>query len=184
MSARGRMREHHWGALDNFDWSYRAREEWSKLRDGDRLAVFNAAKAEIAASVAYNRASARIEKALDPSPECGCNCCQACARTQGARGAGGAVPADAVRSDRARRRCRVHAPGHAPAAAIDHPSHYTSHPSGVECITITEHHNFNVGNAIKYLWRAGLKGAATEDLKKARWYIDREIARMTKGGAA
>jgi len=69
-------------------------------------------------------------------------------------------------------------------AAIDHPSHYTSHPSGVECITITEHHNFNVGNAIKYLWRAGLKGAATEDLKKARWYIDREIARVSKGGTA
>lgn len=64
---------------------------------------------------------------------------------------------------------------------INHPPHYTAHPLGVECIDITEHHNFNVGNAIKYLWRAGLKdGAAhTEDLKKAAWYVDREIKRTT-----
>lgn len=61
---------------------------------------------------------------------------------------------------------------------VNHPSHYTDHPSGVECITITEHHNFCVGNAIKYLWRAGLKGDAVEDLKKAAWYIDREIQRQ------
>jgi hypothetical protein len=70
---------------------------------------------------------------------------------------------------------------------IDHPKHYTSHPSGVECIQIAEHHNFNTGNAIKYLWRAGLKEDANktpadkhlEDLKKAAWYIDREIKRLT-----
>ena len=61
--------------------------------------------------------------------------------------------------------------------AVDHPTHYTSHPSGVECITITEHMNFCLGNAVKYLWRAGLKQDALEDLKKARWYLDREIAR-------
>jgi hypothetical protein len=48
----------------------------------------------------------------------------------------------------------------------------------VECIQVTEHLNFCIGNAIKYLWRAGLKGATVEDLKKARWYIDREIARL------
>jgi hypothetical protein len=63
---------------------------------------------------------------------------------------------------------------------IDHPPHYASHPSGVECITIVETMCFNVGNAIKYLWRAGLKGDALEDLKKARWYVDREIARRSK----
>lgn len=63
---------------------------------------------------------------------------------------------------------------------INHPSHYTSHPSGVECIDVTEHYGFCVGNAIKYLWRAGLKGDAIEDLKKARWYIDREIRRREK----
>ena len=62
-----------------------------------------------------------------------------------------------------------------PAASVDHPPHYTSHPSGVECIQITEHMNFNVGNAIKYLWRCDQKGKHIEDLKKARWYIDREI---------
>ncbi|MFW6598147.1 DUF3310 domain-containing protein [Propionibacteriaceae bacterium Y2011] len=58
------------------------------------------------------------------------------------------------------------------------PDHYRSHPSGVECITITEHLNFCVGNAIKYLWRAGLKGDALTDLRKARWYVDREIVRL------
>lgn len=58
---------------------------------------------------------------------------------------------------------------------VNHPSHYTSHPSGVECITITEHYGFNIGNCIKYLWREGLKGNDIEDLEKARWYLDREI---------
>ena len=58
---------------------------------------------------------------------------------------------------------------------INRPKHYTKHPSGVECIQITEHFNFNLGNAIKYIWRCGLKGDELEDLKKARWYIEREI---------
>ena len=61
---------------------------------------------------------------------------------------------------------------------VNHPKHYTEHPSGVECIEVTEHMNFCVGNAIKYLWRAGLKGEQVEELRKARWYIDREIARI------
>ena len=61
---------------------------------------------------------------------------------------------------------------------VNHPKHYTEHPSGIECIEITEHMNFCVGNAIKYLWRSGLKGEQVEDLRKARWYIDREIARI------
>lgn len=62
---------------------------------------------------------------------------------------------------------------------VNHPSHYTSHPSGVECIQITEHMNFNIGNAMKYLWRAGLKSDdAREDLMKARWYADRELERL------
>ncbi len=60
---------------------------------------------------------------------------------------------------------------------VNHPQHYTQHPSGIECITITEHFNFNVGNAIKYLWRAGLKDDAIQDLEKANWYISREISR-------
>lgn len=56
---------------------------------------------------------------------------------------------------------------------VSHPSHYTSHPSGVECIQITRHYNFNIGNAIKYLWRNGLKDedAQIQDLEKAIWYI-------------
>lgn len=65
-------------------------------------------------------------------------------------------------------------------ANIEHPSHYTSHPSGIECIQITEHMNFCLGNAIKYIWRADLKCDAIEDLRKARWYIDREIQRREK----
>ena len=40
---------------------------------------------------------------------------------------------------------------------VNHPKHYTSHPSGIEAIQITEHYDFCVGNAIKYLWRSGLK---------------------------
>ena len=58
---------------------------------------------------------------------------------------------------------------------VDHPQHYMNHPSGIECIQITEHMGFNLGNAIKYVWRADLKGNSLEDLRKAIWYIDREI---------
>lgn len=69
---------------------------------------------------------------------------------------------------------------------VNHPKHYTSDPSGIECIDITRHRNFNVGNAIKYLWRAGLKTDADkssinkqiEDLEKAVWYIVDEIHRL------
>lgn len=66
-----------------------------------------------------------------------------------------------------------------PADPVAAPTHYRSHPSGVECIQITEHMGFCLGNAVKYIWRAGLKDAAAEvqDLEKARWYLDREIAR-------
>lgn len=60
---------------------------------------------------------------------------------------------------------------------VNAPSHYRSHPSGVEVIEITEHLNFCIGNAIKYLLRCDLKGNPIEDLKKARWFVDREIAR-------
>ena len=60
---------------------------------------------------------------------------------------------------------------------VNHPPHYKAHPSGVECIVITEYMNFNVGNAVKYLWRSDEKGSPIEDLEKARWYIDREITR-------
>ncbi|WP_424214804.1 DUF3310 domain-containing protein [Streptomyces sp. BI20] len=65
---------------------------------------------------------------------------------------------------------------------VNHPEHYTTHPSGVECIQITEHMNFNLGNCLKYVWRAGLKdGAFVQDLMKARWYIDRELKRIEAG---
>lgn len=72
---------------------------------------------------------------------------------------------------------------------INHLSHYTSHPSGIECIDIAEHHDFCIGNAIKYLWKAGLKSEdgiskkekQIEDLKKAIWYIKREIKHLSNG---
>lgn len=61
---------------------------------------------------------------------------------------------------------------------VDHPVHYNEHPSGVECIDIVEHMNFCLGNAVKYIWRASLKGKQLEDLKKAQFYINREIERL------
>ena len=65
---------------------------------------------------------------------------------------------------------------------VNHPSHYTSHPSGVETIEITRHMGFNLGNAMKYLWRNGLKDGhpAVQDLEKAVWYIQDEIKRIKK----
>lgn len=54
---------------------------------------------------------------------------------------------------------------------VNHPSHYTSHPSGVECIEITKHMGFLDGNAMKYLWRYSLKNGV-EDLYKCRQYLD------------
>lgn len=69
---------------------------------------------------------------------------------------------------------------------VNHPQHYTSDPSGIECIQITRHRDFNIGNAIKYLWRAGLKQESSkdivdktiEDLEKAIWYINDEINKI------
>lgn len=58
---------------------------------------------------------------------------------------------------------------------VNHPKHYTSHPSGIECIQVARHMGFNLGNVLKYIWRADLKGNSLEDLKKARFYLDDEI---------
>ena len=67
---------------------------------------------------------------------------------------------------------------------VDHPKNYNAKPSGVECITVVENMSFNVGNAMKYLWRADEKGAPIQDLEKARWYIDREIAKRKAAASA
>ena len=72
--------------------------------------------------------------------------------------------------------------------AVNHPKHYNSHPSGIECIDIARHYCFSIGNAIKYLWRAGLKQEADkdsvekeiEDLKKAIWYINDRIDQLKR----
>jgi hypothetical protein len=60
---------------------------------------------------------------------------------------------------------------------VNHPKHYTSHPSGIECIEITRHMLNNTGAAIKYIWRADLKWDAIEDLEKAIFYLEDEIER-------
>lgn len=66
----------------------------------------------------------------------------------------------------------------APSSSIDHPTHYNWF--SIECIDVIEHFNFNLGNAIKYVWRAGYKSARKlEDLEKAAWYIRREIERLS-----
>ena len=65
---------------------------------------------------------------------------------------------------------------------VAHPAHYTSHPSGIECIQVTQHMNFNLGNVVKYVWRNGLKDSDNniQDLKKAQWYLSKEIERLEK----
>lgn len=66
------------------------------------------------------------------------------------------------------------------ADAVNHPPHYQS--GGIEAIDVIEAFDlgFCLGNTVKYVLRAGRKGDATEDLKKARWYLDREIANREK----
>lgn len=66
----------------------------------------------------------------------------------------------------------------APGEDAINPAHYRKHPSGIECIEVTRYMNFNVGNAIKYLWRYMDKGDPIENLQKAQWYIDDEIRRL------
>lgn len=65
---------------------------------------------------------------------------------------------------------------------VNHPLHYTGHPSGVECITITQHMTFCLGNAVKYIWRVDDKGDPIQNLEKAIWYLQQEIERR-KGDA-
>jgi hypothetical protein len=65
---------------------------------------------------------------------------------------------------------------------VNHPAHYNQY-NGIEVIQLTEQMNFNRGNAVKYICRAGFKAPEKEleDLRKARWYLDREIDRVLKG---
>lgn len=68
----------------------------------------------------------------------------------------------------------------APHDPVSHPTHYRSKVPGIECIEVVQHFNFNQGNVIKYVWRAGDKGNIVEDLKKARQYLDFEIERIER----
>lgn len=66
---------------------------------------------------------------------------------------------------------------------VDHPAHYNSHPSGVECIEVVRHMSFNLGSVVKYIWRDGIKHAEVplQDLEKAAWYLNDEIERRKQG---
>lgn len=66
--------------------------------------------------------------------------------------------------------------------AVINPTHYRSHPSGVECVQITEHMDFLLGNVVKYVWRNGLKDQVPSliDLRKAQWYLNRKIELLEK----
>ena len=70
--------------------------------------------------------------------------------------------------------------------SVNHPKHYNSLASfcecgrRIECIAVVENMSFNVGNAVKYVWRADHKNGI-EDLKKAAWYVNREIERGASG---
>ena len=59
---------------------------------------------------------------------------------------------------------------------VNNPKHYTEHPSGVECIQITEHMGFCLGNAIKYICRHQSKGKE-EDVRKAIHYLEMVLER-------
>ena len=63
---------------------------------------------------------------------------------------------------------------------VNSPSHYKDTVPGIECIDVTKHFSFCRGNAIKYLWRAGSKDDTIQDLKKAIWYINKEIEDLEK----
>lgn len=58
-----------------------------------------------------------------------------------------------------------------PDPMVDHPAHYNGHPSGVECIELIRYLNFNLGSAVKYVFRRGEKGSVVQDLEKAVWYL-------------
>lgn len=72
---------------------------------------------------------------------------------------------------------------------VNHPSWYNENPSGIECIEVARYYPFAIGNAIKYLWRAGLKKEMgledrekeIEDLRKAIWYIEDRIKQLEDG---
>ncbi len=78
-------------------------------------------------------------------------------------------------------------PNAKPHDPVNSPAHYTSSPAKciecgrqIECIHVTEHMGFCLGNVFKYLWRADEKGTPLQDLRKAAWYLAREIAKRGK----
>lgn len=109
-------------------------------------------------------------------------CSDECWTAEGAYCFGDESPHDLVEEVTPESLARAHCETQAasPPDAVNHPSHYNQHPSGVECITVTEHLPHNIGNVVKYLWRAGLKENAPtdQDYNKAVWYLLREMRRQ------
>ena len=66
-------------------------------------------------------------------------------------------------------------------ARVNHPAHYTAHPSGIEAIQLTAFENFCIGNCLKYLLRRKHKGDELGDLLKAQWYLNKEIQLVRDG---
>ena len=81
----------------------------------------------------------------------------------------------------AKTKCDRNTPFNNVGGLVNHPPYYNNHPSGIECIRIVEHMGFNLGNALKYIWRCDLKKDAIEDLEKAKWYIDCELQKRKRG---
>ena len=117
--------------------------------------------------------------ARDGKPLCSYGCCWECRECSAKSGSPTLCASCLLIRESCPGRVR-NLPTHRESETVNHPAHYNAHPSGVECITVTEHMTFNVGNAVKYLWRAGHKGSTVEDLKKAAWYVQREIERLEK----
>ena len=96
---------------------------------------------------------------------------------------------DTILKDYILENCMVYKDENVNKDKVNHPSYYNSHPSGVECIDIVRHYNFDIGNVIKYLWRAGLKkekGYSSkekeiEDCEKALFYLQDHIKQLEKG---
>ena len=66
--------------------------------------------------------------------------------------------------------------------AVNHPKHYTAHPSGIECIEVTRHMPFSLGNAFKYIFRHKNKNQPKQDILKALWYLSDQMQNNTNVG--
>lgn len=117
---------------------------------------------------------------MNPSP---CRNCGAETRHYPCSYCGWSPPRDVIiteKAEEARQRVTEQADLSSPSEAVDHPAHYGGEDNPYEVIKVIEAWglSFNLGNTVKYIGRHDSKDDPLQDLKKARWYLDREIARM------